>query len=839
VGRGREIAQVTQLLARTEVRLVTLTGPGGTGKTRLAVAAADAAAPDFADGVWFVDLSAIRDPNLVASGIAHVFELSDEGSRAIELLLGEYLQARQLLLVLDNFEQVLDAATLVATLLASCPRLKVLSTSRAALRVYGEYEVAVPPLKTPDPDQHLQLEAIREFDAIRLFVQRARAIRSDFDITAANAQTLALICARLDGLPLALELAAARIKLLPPNTLLARLDHRLTLLTGGWRQLPPRQQTLRAACEWSYELLGSAERQLFTSLSVFAGGSDLSAVEAIAAAGALDALGGLVEHNLVLQWEDAAGEARYGMLEILREFGLEQLLASGQSEAVHRRHLVYYRGLAEQAEPGLRGQGQVAWLNRLELEHDNLRAALQYAWDTDDMESVLRISGCIWRFWWARGHLGEAYRWLEDGLAASRERQDVSAEAHDLALDGAGAVAYVLGDHERGIQHFEQSLAVRRAAGDTAGVARALNNLGMIVHYHGQLERAVGMFEEALTIERTRNVPRELAVTLNNLGLSRKEQAQFELSSALLREALTLFERAGDTRALADVCNNLAALACAQGQYANAEAFGERAQRTFGVLADKPGTLEALHQLGLAALGRNDWQAARDRLEQSLELARSVEDKWGTAHALSALGRLAARQDQFADARQQLLEALRLFETVADELGQVGCLEATAEVAARSVAPRRALLLLGAASAQREALGAPASIDDRRRFKDLLDDLRLRLGRGASDTLWAEGRRLNLEAALQLARSEESDMPGVSAAASSDGNQSSLLSPREREVAALVARGCSNREIAQELVITEGTAGLHVVHILNKLGFNKRAQIAAWVVERQARGRVG
>jgi hypothetical protein len=333
-------------------------------------------------------------------------------------------------------------------------------------------------LKTPDPDQTLPLEAIREFDAIRLFVQRARAIRSDFHITAANAQTLARICARLDGLPLALELAAARIKLMPPTTLLARLDHRLTLLTGGWRQLPPRQHTLRAACEWSYELLGSAERQLFTSLAVFAGGSDLSAVEAIAEAGALDALGGLVDHNLVLQWEDAAGEARYGMLEILREFGLEQLLASGQFAALHRRQLAYYRGLAEQAEPGLRGQGQVTWLNCLELEHDNLRAALQYAWDTADMESVLRISGSIWRFWGARGHLGEAYRWLEDGLAASRERQDVSAQAHDLALDGAGAVAYVLGDQERGIQHFEQSLAVRRAAGDTPGVARALNNLG-------------------------------------------------------------------------------------------------------------------------------------------------------------------------------------------------------------------------------------------------------------------------------------------------------------------------------------------------------------------------
>jgi non-specific serine/threonine protein kinase len=246
-----------------------------------------------------------------------------------------------------------------------------------------------------------------------------------------------------------------------------------------------------------------------------------------------------------------------------------------------------------------------------------------------------------------------------------------------------------------------------------------------------------------------------------------------------------------------------------------------------------------LHQLGLAALGRNDWQAARDRLEQSLELARSVEDKWGTAHALSALGRLAVRQHHLADARVQLLEALRLFENVADELGQVGCLEATAEVAARSAEPRRAMLLLGAASAQREARGAPASIDARRRLAELLDELRSRLGRGASDTLWAEGRRLSLEAALLLARSEESDTPGIFATASSDGNQGSPLSPREREVAALVARGCSNREIAQELVITEGTAGLHVVHILNKLGFNKRAQIAAWVVERQARGRIG
>ncbi|HET8627499.1 MAG TPA: tetratricopeptide repeat protein [Thermomicrobiales bacterium] len=681
IGREHEEAAVTHLLHRGGARLVTLTGPGGVGKTRLALAVAAALRDDYDDGAAFVDLSALRDPALVAATVAQALGLRESDARDARALLCAHLRASSLLLVLDNFEQVLDAAPLVGDLLDACPGLAVLVTSRAALRLRAEQRFAVSPLPTPDARQ-ARLEEIAGCAAVRLFVARAQAVKPGFRLTAESAPAVAAICARLDGLPLALELAAARVALLPPAALLARLERRLPVLTGGARDLPDRQRTLRATIGWSYDLLSSPKQALFRALAVFAGGFDLAAAAEVRSEklegrngsqgedvslltpdfSLLDLLGELVDESLLRQSAGPDGEPRLTMLETVREYAWERLAANGEAEEARRRHAAHFLDLAERAAPELTGPEQADWLTRLEREHDNLRAALNWARERGEGEFGLRLAGALWRFWWQRGHLGEGRDWLETLLARGG---DAAPALRAVALSGAGNLAWAQADLAWAAALHEASLALHRAAGDRWGVAKSLNNLGLVAVHAGRFEEAVQLYEESLALHRQAGTPRSLAGALVNLGEAVYKRGDNARAASLFEEGLALYRDLGDGRGVADT----------------------------------------LHYLGIAACDRGDHGRAEELLTESVALFRAVGDQQGAA----------------------------------------SCLEYLAAVALALDRPREAARLCGAADALRVACGAPVPPSERARRDATVAAARRALGEDAFAAAWADGQALPLD----------------------------------------------------------------------------------------------
>jgi len=519
LGREQDVASVCTLLGRAEVRLLTLVGTAGVGKTRLALQVATKLVEDFVDGVYFVSLAPIADPDYVIPTIAQVFELREVGSQSLLDTLKAYLQDKEILLLLDNFEQIVAAALLIADLLLCCPRLKVLVTSREVLHLSAEYQFPVAPLALPDLQHLPMLEALPQYAAVALFVQRAQAVRPDFALTAANARIICEICTRIDGLPLAIELAAARIKLLSPQALLARLEKRLQVLTRGVQDLPERQQTLRNTISWSYNLLNANEQRLFRLLSVFVGGCTFEAVDAVCRASGgvagdvLDGVASLLDKSLLSQLEQDDGEQedwRLYMLETIREYGLESLEASGEAEATRYAHACYYVSFAKEAEVELGGAEQARWLERLEREHDNLRAVMQ--WSLEDVEEeegrgriemALQLGGALRRFWIRRGHYTEGRHFLERLLGRS---SGAAALLRAKALLTAARLALGQGDYERGEELCEESLALRQTLGDTWGTAISIGSLGNVAHTQGAYERAIALYEESLALFRNLGV---------------------------------------------------------------------------------------------------------------------------------------------------------------------------------------------------------------------------------------------------------------------------------------------------------------------------------------------
>jgi predicted ATPase/class 3 adenylate cyclase len=603
LGRERAVNEVVALLRSSEARLVTLTGPGGTGKTRLALQAAAQLLEDFPDGVYFVPLAALRDPELVPSVIATALGLREQAGQTPVQAVREALADKRLLLVLDNVEQVAASAPFVGELLATAPDLEVLATSRLPLRLRAEREYPVPPLALP-PANGTPPEQLLQYEAVRLFVERAQSVRAEFALTAEIAPAVAEITRRLDGLPLAIELAAARVRLLPPTALLARLEKRLPLLTGGPRDAPARQQTLRDAIAWSYDLLTAGEQALFRRLSIFAGGFSLEAAEAVAnPGGELDVLDGvdrLSEHSLLRPGADA--EPRFTMLETIREYGLEQLAQSGEAEAARRAHTEFFLALVEEAEPKLTSPEQLVWLERLEAEHDNLLAALSWA-VVNDTQIALRLAGGLAWFWYFRGYLREGRAWLDRILAASgdpgplhvgafaaagrlarhlgdyegaiallerslelaRSFQDRRVEA--LALHELGALAGLAeGDAAREVVLTEASLALWRELGDSWGTARTLNNLGYEAYLQGDVDRAVSLLDEGVTLARVAGDRSVLGYILDSRGVVAEAQGELERATDLYQEALTLAQQVGNPLVVAFALSSLAGMAARQGQ---------------------------------------------------------------------------------------------------------------------------------------------------------------------------------------------------------------------------------------------------------------------------------
>jgi predicted ATPase/DNA-binding winged helix-turn-helix (wHTH) protein len=704
VGREQQLAETTELLLRGHVRLLTLTGPGGAGKTRLAVAVASAIADQFTAGVQFVSLASIADPELVATAVADALEIQQVGNRTIPQLMGDRLQHMgPFLLLLDNFEQVLPAATLVADALEACPALKILVTSRSCLRIYGEQEFPVTPLA--------------QNSAIELFAQRAAAVWPDFAITSENAPAVQKICLRLDGLPLAIELAAARTKVLSPSAILERMESPLQLLTGGALDLPERQQTLRKTIDWSYGLLNEAERKLFRRLSALVGGCTLEAAEAVCntsrdlGVDLFEGLSSLVDKNLVQRVDRSEAEPRFSMLETIREYALGLLTVSGEEPAVRRAQAAYCLVLAEEGNPELGSADRTRWLAQCDVEIDNFRYALDWLFQTLDLDWGLRLCVALFRFWDMREHLSEGRARLETVLRLAgsdrlKERARVS-----LFL---GALATTQGDYPAAESVLERSLCLYEELGDQLGIA----------------------------------------ASLNALGVSARDRGDYPVAQSHLERSLACWRMLPDRLAMARCLHNLANVVKVRGDYSRARwALGE-AVDIFEELRDRSGAAWSINQQGDVARAQDDRVAARELYQRALAAFREAGDPWGAARSLTDLAYLDCERGDHLAARSAFHEALEIFAGLGHRRGAARALEGSACLALVQGQAERALKLAAAAANLRQLISAPLHLADQSKLDQMLLPARNLLTDAEGKRAWAEGSAMNLEAAIQYSLQE-------------------------------------------------------------------------------------
>jgi predicted ATPase/transcriptional regulator with XRE-family HTH domain len=719
IGRDKERREVGALLLGHDQRLVTLTGSPGIGKTSLALQVANDVVRSFPHGVVFVPLDTVVDPELVGAAIAQRVELVDTGARPIRQALADHLRDQRMLLVVDNFEQVLPAAALLGELVVNCPHLSMLVTSRAILNLRGEHELAVPPLALPESGSRLGPERAELFPAVRLFVERARAVQPVFELTDVTAAAVVDVCRRLDGVPLAIELAAARCRLLTPSQLLTRLDQSLGLLVGGAHDLPERQRTLRAAIAWSYDLLDEPARELFRRLSVFAGGWTLEAAEATCGQrnDVLTGLTSLVEKSLVHSRPDVAGGSRFAFLQTLREFGQERLADSGEAQAQRAAHAAYFERLAVEGEVALQGPEQSEWLIRLELEHDNLREALRWARDTAQVEVGLRVAGALWRFWEARGHLAEGNAWLEELLANDDHRGPgvdvMRMRARSDALHAAGTLAMRMGDYARTAAAMRERLAICHRLDDRAGVVVALNGLANSALYQGEYRRAAAVYEEALTLARSHDRARHIAGLLVNLATVANERGEYANAETLCLESLALWRDLRDKANTAGALSNLGEIHLRQGGFASAEECLHECIAIFRELQSPVGSAYAVMWFGEIATRQNEPDRAVDLVRESLEVFRGAGDRRGCAMAQHLLGEAALMLGQYRRARTYLDESMALFLETTDRLGVICVLEGQARHALSQDDRDWAARLFGLAAGMRDRLEIPVWAVDR------------------------------------------------------------------------------------------------------------------------------
>ncbi len=767
VGRKTELVTACALLRRPYGRLLTLTGPGGIGKTRLALEVASELLDDFPDGVFFVPLAPLGDPELVLSTVAWTLGIKEQQGESPFDSLKRELRTKQVLLVLDNFEHLLPAAVHVAELLAACPDVKVLVTSLEVLHLRGEKELPVPPLTLPDATQMASAEHVYHSEAVHLFVERAQDARLDFVITNENAPAVAEICVRLDGLPLAIELAAARIHLLPPQALLPRLSSRLKLLTGGHRDLPARQQTLRGAIAWSYDLLDAGEQQLFARPAVFVGSRTLEAVEAVCNAegdlelDVLDGIASLVDKSLLRQEAAQADEPRFVMLETIHEYAREQLEASGEAEAVRRWHALYFLQLAETAEPHLTGPAQVAWLQRLEAEYDNLRAALQWTLGTEATPAANvklggRLAASLGQFWDRQNHPSEGRQWLERALEQDRHHGAVDVAVRAALCLWLGQLTERLGDLEAARTHWEKSAALYRQLGDKQGTGRALSLLGNSVWRDtGDAAAGLALVDESLAL--AREVGDKWGLAFSHLMMGTWAFGTGDTSSGCkhYEQSLALARESGDKRQIARGLLALGIVAASEGDVARGRAYDEEALVVSREIGDKVWTACALNNLGFQMLQQEDVTAAQPFLEEAVTLIREVGNREmiGTFQHSLALAVLA--QGDSARAAALLKDSLLLFREMGSKGGFTFCLEGMAEVAvARKQDPvgaLRAARLLAAAWALREAIDDRHQPTERSAYVRVVATVRAELDEATWEQAWAEGQSMTIEQAVEYA----------------------------------------------------------------------------------------
>jgi predicted ATPase len=716
LGREKEVAAAKELLLREDVRLVTVTGPGGIGKTRLAAQVASGLVEHFPGGTHFVPLSALSDPDLVASVIVEAFGIRQAGGQSPLEILNRNLQdslRAPVLLLLDNFEHLVQAVPTVAAILAAGPNLKILVTSRAALHLYGEHEFPLPPLTLPDSRSMASVEVLSQCPAVALFVQRAAAARPDFELNRENASAVAEICARLDGLPLAIELAAARVKVLSPSSMLTRLASRLQLLTGGSRDLPQRQQTLRAAIDWGYDLLSAAEQKLFRRLSVFVGGCDLESVEAVCDTKGdldldlLDGMASMVDKSLMQQVEQRKGESRFVMLETLREYALEKLEVSGEADLTKRAHAAYYLVLAEENATESGEAAGAGWLEQLGLEHDNFRAGLEWLTETGNAEWGLRLGTALFRFWEVREYLAEGRDRLDRLLKLTEA--GATTKLRMRALFAAGVLAGEQGDYASAAALISESQDIAEALGDKTGVA----------------------------------------VSLNALAVFARDRGDVEVAHVLFESSLGLWRQLGDQKAVARALSNLANVVKLQGEYGRARALYAECLSIFRELGDRMGVAWSLNYQGDVAHDQGDSDAARTLYEQGLAIFREVDDRWGIAGTLADLGSLAREKGDYSTARSMYRESINFFQELNHRRGIARLLESFACLAAAQLEAERSLRLAGAAAALRQNIGAPLTPAEQAKLETSLQAARQTLTNKVGATAWLEGWALPAERAIE------------------------------------------------------------------------------------------
>jgi predicted ATPase/DNA-binding XRE family transcriptional regulator len=715
VGRTVEVARLSDHLLGRQARLVTLTGPPGIGKTRLAMQAATQLQDRFAGGVYFVDLAPITDHALVVPEIARTLGLRESSDRPLLDTLAEYLRDRQILLVLDNFEQVTPAAGALAHLMQSAPELALLVTSRELLRLRGEKDFPVPPLSLPDLRYAPPPEQAARYEAVRLFVDRAADARGDFELTDESAPVVLEICRRLDGLPLAIELAATRTRLFTPQALLARLQDRLKLLTGGPRDLPARQQTLRTAIEWSYDLLDPPEQRLFRRLAVFQGGRSMEAIESVCdvdgdlGTDVLEGVSSLVDKSLLAVREGAGGDPRYIMLETIQEYAREKLEESGEAESLRQGHALYLLGFVERLAPYLIGPGQAAWLARLEDDHDNFRAALQWSLGSGDLAVGLRLVAALNRFWSPRVHEGR--QWIAVLLASPHAQRAEYKVLRARAMDLAGNLAYQQSDFAAAQSMFQQSLAIFREVGDKTGIAQALDGLGEVATEHGDYKTAGILFEEALALNRETGNTWGVADMLIQIGWAAMRTGDYESARVRLEESLAQYRQIGDTNRLALVLSGLGEVAVRQG----------------------------------------DYDRAAPLLEESLAAARAVGRPWSAATVLGTMAWSAMLQEEYVGAAELLGESILIRRELGDKGGVAWCLERLAEVANALGTPARAAILYGAAAALRESIGSVVDPADQAEHNQRVAAVRSQMSEEEWQRRAGEGRAMTFEQAVEYA----------------------------------------------------------------------------------------
>jgi predicted ATPase/DNA-binding SARP family transcriptional activator/DNA-binding CsgD family transcriptional regulator len=789
VGREREMLEVKRALAMT--RLLTLTGTGGSGKTRLALEVARSLVGVYPDGVWLVELAPLPEGALVPQAVARALGVKERPGEPLTDTLAEVLRTKRVLLVLDNCEHLVEAvAPLVDVLLDACAGVRVLATSREVLGIAGERTWLVSSLSVPDPRQRPTAEELERYESVRLFAERAHYRNPAFAVTPQNAPAVARICERLDGIPLAIELAAARVGL-SVEQIAVRLDDTLKLLTTGSRIASARQRTLRGALDWSYDLLSEPERVLFGRLSVFAGGWTLDAAEAVASGGGvkedevLDLLLGLVDKSVVVAEATGEGEVRHRMLEPVRQYARMRLEERGEVGAIRRTHAGFFLDLAEVADSELRRPGQGVWLERLETEHDNMRAALAWLVEGGDAQLGLRLAGALAWFWGARGHCSEGRRWLEQ-LLVRGSAAPIAARAK--ALVGAGRLMALYGNYERAEITTEEGLKLYQEIGDRKGISRSRADLGWITLAQGDLERT-RMLTEGLPRNQESEDSDVRGRRLSTLGWLAWDRGDLERGKSLLEEGLEISRESGDVRGI-----------------------------VFG-----------LTNVGYAAMLRGDYERAKTLTEEGLTLSRELGDQSGVVYLLCNLGTIAQEQGDHERAAVLFEESVKRNRKLGNKAILAELMEGIAGVAGAFGVAVRAARLYGAAEALREAIGVPLPESDRPRCRRHMAAACSLVDKETWKEAWAEGKAMKLEQAVEYALSA-GDSPKIAKRTPEQTSAEArppLLTRREREVAELVARGLTNRRIAEELFVSERTVDHHVSNILKKLNLSSREQVAS------------